>query len=214
MTKRCTTCRKQGIQLEGPVLVYAGTVYNAGGRGTHPAKVRLCDQHVQEYGWVRQPTVFDQAAQLASLTKECVPLIPRLELRKTAEAGVKYGEQLTDPKDFYQTFKSTLDAPQELFLCVALDRKNTPIGYEVLFKGAMDAATVDPRIVFQWLMLTGASAFIIGHNHPSGDPQPSNDDRRITLALRDGGKVLGCQLIDHIVFGDDGFVSLSQLGWL
>lgn len=105
--------------------------------------------------------------------------------------------------------------PQEYFVAIAMDVRMVPLAVIEVGIGGMTQATVDPKILFSGVLLAGASAFIIFHNHPSGDPEPSQQDIDLTRQLQAGGKLLTLQLVDHIVLGaGDKYVIFSQRGLL
>ncbi len=91
---------------------------------------------------------------------------------------------------------------QEAFYCVYLDRKNHPLGRHLITLGTLDSTLVTPREVFRGAILASASALVVAHNHPSGDPAPSAADLRVTRMLRDGAKLLEIPLLDHVIVGD------------
>ena len=91
---------------------------------------------------------------------------------------------------------------QESFYCVYLDRKNHPLGRHLITLGTVDSTLVAPREVFRGAILASASAIVVAHNHPSGDPAPSQADLRVTRTLRDAAKIIQIELLDHVVVGD------------
>ena len=91
---------------------------------------------------------------------------------------------------------------REHFMILLLDRKNKLIGINTVSIGSLTASVVAPREVFKPAILANAAAIICGHNHPSGDSQPSPEDRALTARLVQGGKILGMQVLDHIIIGD------------
>jgi DNA repair protein RadC len=91
---------------------------------------------------------------------------------------------------------------QEAFYCVYLDRKNHPLGRHLITLGTVDSTLVAPREVFRGAILASASGVVVAHNHPSGDPAPSQADLRVTRTLRDAAKILQIELLDHVVVGD------------
>ncbi len=91
---------------------------------------------------------------------------------------------------------------QEAFYAVYLDRKNHPIGRHLITLGTVDSTLVAPREVFRGAILASASALVVAHNHPSGDPAPSQADVRVTRALREAAKVIEIALLDHVIVGD------------
>ena len=105
--------------------------------------------------------------------------------------------------------------PVEVFGVLCLTTKSDLIAYHEISRGSLNAAIVHPREVFKSAVLTNAAAVIISHNHPSGDPTPSREDFAITKRLRDAGRVMGIDVVDHIVIGEQGrFYSYYQNGCL
>jgi len=101
---------------------------------------------------------------------------------------------------------------QEAFYCVYLDRKNHPLGRHLISLGTVNNTLVHPREVFRGAILSGASAMVVSHNHPSGDPTPSAPDIQVTRQLREAAKVLDFLLIDHVIVGDPKADPQGQ-GW-
>ncbi len=91
---------------------------------------------------------------------------------------------------------------QEAFYCIYLDRKNHPLGRHMITLGTVNSTVVAPREVFRGAILASASALVVAHNHPSGDPAPSAADVQITRALRDAAKIIDIDLLDHVIVGD------------
>jgi DNA repair protein RadC len=98
---------------------------------------------------------------------------------------------------------------REHFVVILLDRKNTPIGINTVSIGSLTASVVHMRETFKAAILANAAAILCGHNHPSGDPEPSREDRVLTQRLVDAGKLLGIPLVDHVVIGDGTTASFS-----
>jgi DNA repair protein RadC len=90
---------------------------------------------------------------------------------------------------------------REYFVVFFLDQKNRLTGVHTVSMGSMTASVVHPREVFKAAILAQAAAIVCGHNHPSGDVQPSQEDRAITIRLYQAGKLLGINLIDHVIIG-------------
>ncbi len=105
---------------------------------------------------------------------------------------------------------SKLDADQEHFSILVLNGKMRIRGYKVLFSGGTTSAHVDPKIVFRAALLLGAEAIVIAHNHPSGDPSPSAEDKELTARLEALGEQLQIKVVDHIILGDWGSWSLAE----
>ena len=114
--------------------------------------------------------------------------------------------------DALRPFFDELD--REVFGVVPLNGKNEALGFHVVSVGTLTASLVHPREVFKVAMLTNASAIIVAHNHPSGDPTPSAEDRAITERLKQAGELLGIRLLDHVVLGHASYHSFVDAGEL
>ena len=99
---------------------------------------------------------------------------------------------------------------QEEFGIVTLDTKNKVTGYCRITLGTLDASLVHPREVFRAAMLNSASSILLVHNHPSGDATPSPEDHAVTTRLRDVGKLVGIDVLDYIIIGDDSAFSCAE----
>jgi len=103
----------------------------------------------------------------------------------------------------------------EVGYVLCLTTKMNLIGYHQMSRGALDATTMHPREVFKAAVLANAASIVLVHNHPSGDPSPSPDDLVLTARLKNGGQLLGIELLDHIIIGHNGlYVSLKEQGRL
>lgn len=103
------------------------------------------------------------------------------------------------------------DDAREHFLALYLDGRHRPIAHQIVSVGTATASLVHPREVFQPAVLSGACALIVGHNHPSGDPVPSMEDRNVTKRLAKAGALVGIRLLDSIVWVRTGaFISLQD----
>ncbi len=100
---------------------------------------------------------------------------------------------------------------QEVFVVLALDARMRLIDAIEVAVGVLDGVVVHPREVFRPLIRRGAAAAILVHNHPSGDPTPSDADREVTRRLRAVGDLVGIPVVDHIVVGGDRFASIAEL---
>jgi len=105
-------------------------------------------------------------------------------------------------------------ANKEQFLVILLNSKNKVISTEVVSEGSLNASVVHPREVFAPALLQHAAAICVAHNHPSGDPAPSGEDRQLTAVLAAAGRTLGIPLLDHIIIGDGAYYSFQEDGAL
>src|SRR5215831_10592300 len=96
------------------------------------------------------------------------------------------------------------DVDREHFVILLLDQKNQVIGIHTVSIGSLTASVVHPRETFKVAILANAASIICGHNHPSGDCQPSREDRALTTRLVEAGKLLGINVLDHIIIGGQG----------
>ena len=113
--------------------------------------------------------------------------------------------RLVEPADAARFVRSlTLGEAREHFISIMLDGRHRPIAYQVVSVGTATAALVHPREVFQSAVMVGACALIVAHNHPSGDPSPSSEDREVAKRLAEAGKLLGIRLLDSLVVVDGG----------
>lgn len=139
-----------------------------------------------------------------------------LELgRRCLEAPVNGRRALSRPQDAADSFKARLgDLSHEVFGCLYLDTRHRIICFEALFRGTVDGATVYPREVLKRALHHDAAAVILGHNHPSGDCEPSEADRSITLRLGKALALVDIRLLDHLVVASGRHVSLAERGWI
>ena len=133
------------------------------------------------------------------------------------EAVKRYS--VTSSKDIYNLATSTLSAyfgghDREEFIIILLDGKNRMSTIHSVSVGCLTSSIVHPREVFKMAILGNAVSLILCHNHPSGDPAPSPEDIEITKRLVAGGEILGIKILDHIIVGEQGYVSFADKGWL
>lgn len=140
------------------------------------------------------------------------------------QAGIELGRRLArstmnetvtvrTPEDAAKYMMEDLRYLQkEHFVCLFLNTKNHIIGQETLSMGSLNASIVHPREVFRAAIKRSSASIICLHNHPSGDPTPSPEDIQLTKRLIDAGELIGIEVLDHIVIGDQKFVSLKEQG--
>ncbi|HEO8419890.1 MAG: DNA repair protein RadC [Niallia sp.] len=103
---------------------------------------------------------------------------------------------------------------QEHFVCLYLNTKNQVMHKQVVFIGSLNASIVHPREVYKEAFRRSAASIICLHNHPSGDPSPSREDIEVTKRLVECGKIIGIDLLDHIIIGENKFISLKEKGYV
>lgn len=143
-------------------------------------------------------------------------LMAALELgSRFLAAELERGVALTDPLAAGRYFAQRLRPyPREVFAALFLDNRHRSLGFEELFQGTVDAADVHPREVARRALHLNAAAVIVGHNHPSGNPEPSAADRTVTQRLKAALALVDVRLLDHFVIGDGRPVSLAACGWV
>ena len=143
-------------------------------------------------------------------------LVAAFELaRRLASGRLRPGDAIRSPADVHRHFYPRLrDAAHERFVVVLLDGRHRVIRSVVTSLGTLTASLVHPREVFGPALREPAAAVVLVHNHPSGDPTPSREDREITVRLAAAGELLGIPVVDHVVVAEQGFVSLREEGAL
>jgi DNA repair protein RadC len=125
------------------------------------------------------------------------------------------GKTITRPTDAVPALMTIMqDEPNEVFAILCLTTKCRVIAYHEVGRGILDATLVEPRGVFTAALLAHAAVIVAVHVHPSGDPTPSRDDLEVTQRLAAAGRLLGIELLDHIIIGDHRCCSLKELGRL
>lgn len=120
---------------------------------------------------------------------------------------------ISKPKDIYDLVKDDMKYfEQEHFRVLMLNTKNILINIKDIFIGASNSSAVETRKVFKEALKYNAKSIIICHNHPSGDPSPSKEDVNISLRIKEAGEIIGIKLLDHIIIGDNRFISLKDIG--
>ena len=149
------------------------------------------------------------------MSKEQRKRIDIVKVKLVKESSILYEQRrITSPSVAANLMEAFLDGlDREELIVIALDTKNQPTTINVCSRGSLNSSIVHPREVFKTAILGNAASIVIGHNHPSGDTTPSNEDLNITKRLIDAGKILGINLIDHIIVGSDGeYTSLKERG--
>lgn len=122
-------------------------------------------------------------------------------------------ERYTSPGQIFETFRFLNNETKEYFFTLHLDGKNRIICIDMVSVGSLNQSIVTPRETFKTALLSSAAAIILLHNHPTGDPTPSREDREITRRLKEAGELLGIGVLDHIIIGDT-FMSFVEGGLL
>lgn len=135
--------------------------------------------------------------------------------RRLAERPIVRGEELTSTMKVFDRFHPRMrDLKVEQFWMVCLDAKSRVRREVLVSQGTLTNSLVHPRELFRVAIREAAHGVVLVHNHPSGDPEPSPEDRDLTRRLEAVGELVGIRLLDHVVVGDGRFVSFLQRGWL
>ena len=120
---------------------------------------------------------------------------------------------ILSPEDVFRNYQSLFkDQVRERFVVFWLNSVNKILGFEVITEGLLNSSLVHPREVFRGAIVATSAAILIAHNHPSGNPEPSQDDIAITKQLVEAGKIIGITVHDHIIFAGDLFASFAERG--
>lgn len=164
-----------------------------------------------------------QARSVADLSKikglgpaKAATILAAVELgRRVAGADPQKKVKLSSPEACVSYLMPRMRyEQQEKFLVLLLDSKNQLLKCQQVSEGTLNASVVHPREVFAPAMLHRAACVLAAHNHPSGDPAPSIEDRKLTQALEATGTVMGIPLLDHIIIGDGRYFSFRENGYL
>lgn len=145
---------------------------------------------------------------------KAVQLIATFEIGRRVESQ-RGGErvQVSSPEDVAAVYGPLMrDLKREIFKVVFLNTANVIIGDHTVSEGGLAASIVEPRAVFQQAILENAAAIICLHNHPSGNPEPSREDIRVTRQLVEAGKLMGVPVHDHLIIAGTRYTSLAERG--
>lgn len=139
-----------------------------------------------------------------------------LEIGKRAIAApLSTGQRVTSSQDVFRHYRPLMrDLRREVFKAVLLDGKNAIIRDVTVSEGSLTLSIVHPREAFVPAVRESAAAVIFVHNHPSGDPDASPEDRALTRRLVSAGEIIGIRVLDHVIIGDQRYVSFADQGWL
>lgn len=160
------------------------------------------------------------AASMEELTKikgigpaKAAQIKAAFELSKRVEDSSDKDQKATvkSPEDAIKSVKNQLKGKKrEHFLVLSLDTRNHLINIQTISIGSLDSSIVHPREVFKEAISSTAASVIFVHNHPSGDPTPSEDDIKLTKRLVEAGEILGIEVLDHIIICDKDYISMKN----
>lgn len=138
--------------------------------------------------------------------------IDLVKVKMVRESSVMYGtRELNSPSKIADLCKTFLeDCDRENLILVCLNTKLNPTCVSTISVGSLDSSVAHPREIFKTAILSNSAYIVLAHNHPSGNSKPSKEDINITVRVKEGGKILGIQLLDHIIIGDNEYTSLKE----
>ena len=143
--------------------------------------------------------------------KTLFSFIPQVEVSMVKEIQVSNSRYTTiEEVADSEIAKDLIKSDREKFICLHLNTKNQIISFEVVSIGSLTASIAHPREIYKSAILANAASVIFMHNHPSGDPQYSNDDMEVTGRLAKAGAILGINVLDHIIVAQNGYFSFRQ----
>jgi len=133
--------------------------------------------------------------------------------RRLVEERLRPGDAFLNPRQIFEHFHTRLrDLKKEVFCVVLLDARHRIMGEERISEGSLTSSIVHPREVFVPAVRESAGAIVFVHNHPSGEPTPSEDDIAVTRRLEHAAELLGIRVLDHVIVGDGEYASFKELG--
>ncbi|MFC5447260.1 RadC family protein [Paenibacillus aestuarii] len=159
----------------------------------------------------------DQLIQIKGIgDAKALQILAGIELgRRLAKTAMNERATIRSPKDVFALLSEDLRFLQkEHFVCLFLNTKNHVLAQETLSIGSLNASIVHPREVFRAAIKRSSASIICVHNHPSGDPTPSPEDVQLTERLTQAGLIIGIEVLDHIIIGDQKFISLKEQGYM
>ncbi|MEF2244238.1 RadC family protein [Paenibacillus sp. IITD108] len=140
-------------------------------------------------------------------------IVTALRIGRTISLTSEPINQIKSPTDVHKLMAPIFtDLNKEHFVCMFLNTKNMVLGWETIAIGSLNACIVHPREVFRPAIKRSSASIICVHNHPSGNPEPSEEDIVITKRLLDTGNTIGISVLDHVIIGNPSYVSLKERG--
>ncbi|MGL5531778.1 MAG: RadC family protein [Culicoidibacterales bacterium] len=210
--ERFFTCGMQGLSNQELVML----ILESGSKQASVSEVaRAVLETSPNLGSMRQLQL-PELLQITGIGRaKAIKLLASIELGKRIHTyEITRTQRIRSPKDCAQLFMESLRfEQQEQFICLYLNTKNEIIYQKTIYIGGLNSIVIHPREVFQVAIRMAAASIICVHNHPSGDPTPSSDDVKTTKRLIEVGELVGIEVIDHVVIGDQSYISLKEKGY-
>lgn len=191
-------------------------ILGSGGAGR--SAVALASELLERFGGSLRRLAAAEVGELAAVPgfgpAKAASVAASLALgRRLAAEPAKRGRRVRGPGDVHRRLGPLLrDRRQEEFWVLYLDTQNRVRLERCLTVGLLNSSLVHPREAFGPAITASAASLILVHNHPSGDPEPSPEDIRVTAQMSEAGRILGIPVRDHVILGDGGYVSLMERG--
>jgi DNA repair protein RadC len=202
--------------MDDPLNLLAAVIARG---GVSPASTAAARRLMRHFGSV-QGLAFASKEEMRAVgkisEKQAEAVFLALELgREACSTPLRAGERFSSSHELYHRYRARFfSARREYFFSLQLNSKNRLIREVLVSVGSLNVSVVHPREVFSFAVRDSTSALILMHNHPSGDPAPSREDRECTKRLVHAGKILGIRVLDHIVIGYDGYYSFADASQL
>lgn len=174
---------------------------------------------IAEYGSVYEIVMhasLDEVSSIAGIGKSKIQKIECLRelIRRMYHAKMGNITAIRSPKDIFEYMADMQHLKQEQFRIIILNTKNKVIRQKIISQGTINMAVVSPREIFNAAIKTMAASIVLVHNHPSGDPSPSSEDKQLTEVIIKAGNIIGISVIDHIIIGKNHYCSFKEKGWI
>ena len=148
------------------------------------------------------------------MKKQIKKRVDIVKIKLCKESSILYEpRKINSPKDAAKLAINFLgDLDREGFIVISLDIKNQPLTINLVSIGTLNSNLIHPREVMKSAILSNAANIIVAHNHPSGILEPSKEDISITTRLKESGKIIGIELLDHLIVSNEDYISLRERG--
>jgi DNA repair protein RadC len=143
--------------------------------------------------------------------KACLELSKRFNKALQPDKNKRKNKTLTSAKEVYEALRKKIGGlKKENFVVVSLDTRNKIIAVDTVFVGTLNSSLVHPREIFETAIRRHAAGIVVAHNHPSGDPEPSDEDIKVTKLLTEAAKVMGIEMPDHLIIGEGKYFTFRD----
>lgn len=189
-------------------------ILNTGCRGLNV--LELSSMIIKDYGNKAVALEKNVARLMQTLN---LPQVKACQIVATFELGRRFFLEdkgriptIKGPEDVFKHLSEMKKLQKEHFRGLYLNTRNRLIHDEIISMGTLNLSLIQPREVFRPAIEYSAAALILAHNHPSGDPEPSEDDIKVTRQIAEVGKLMEIDVLDHVIIGEERFVSLKERG--